>query len=60
MTGYGKPMKLPSPFVLQIFFAAGSGRGQGSPMNSLRSALTAVLASRPILKIERRGTWNAA
>ena len=48
-------MKLPSPFVFKIFFAAGSGRRPGSPMNSLRSAWTAVLASRPIPNMKTKG-----
>jgi hypothetical protein len=33
-----------SPFACQIVSKAGCGRGQGSAINSLRSALTAVLA----------------
>ena len=33
-----------SPFACRIVSKAGCGHGQGSPMNSLRSALTAVLA----------------
>jgi hypothetical protein len=40
-------MKLPSPFVFKILHTAGEDRRQGSSINSLRSALTAVLASRP-------------
>ena len=33
-----------SPFACRMLSKAGCGRGQGSPINSLRSALTAVLA----------------
>jgi hypothetical protein len=48
-------MNLPSPFVFSSFFTAGEDRRQGSPINSLRSALTAVLASRPIPNMKTKG-----
>src|SRR6266853_2050174 len=45
-----------SSFALKILDAAGCGRRQGSAMNSLRSALTAVLADPKIHRSGRRGT----
>jgi hypothetical protein len=54
----GEPVKLPSPFALKIFHAAGCGRRQGSSMNSLRSALTAVLAGSPDPEIRAKGDYE--
>jgi hypothetical protein len=42
-------------FALKILDAAGCGRRQGSAMNSLYSALTAVLADPKIRRSGRRG-----
>ena len=55
-----KPTLPKSPFACRMFSKAGCGRGQGSTMNSLRSALTAVLAGQPTLKCRRRETLNLA
>jgi hypothetical protein len=48
-------MNWPSPFVFKSFFTAGADRRQGSSINSLRSALTAVRASRPIPNMKTKG-----
>jgi len=44
-----------SPFACRMFCMAGCGRGQGSAMNSLRSALTAVLAGLTDPKMQAKG-----
>ena len=44
-----------SPFACRMFSKAGCGRGQGSAMNSLRSALTAVLAGLSDSKMQAKG-----
>jgi hypothetical protein len=44
-----------SPFACRIVSKAGCGRGQGSAMNSLRSALTAVLAGLSDPKMQAKG-----
>ena len=51
-------MKLPSPFALKILHTAGEARRQGSPMNELRSALTAGLAGQPDPKIRAKGAYE--
>ena len=48
-------MKLPFPFALNIFNACRRDRRQGSAMNSLRSALTAVLAGLTDSKMQAKG-----
>jgi len=49
---------LPSPFVFIIVYTAGEDRGQGSSINSLRSALTPVLASRPIPNMKTKRDYE--
>jgi hypothetical protein len=44
-----------SPFACRIVSKAGCGRGQGSVINSLRSALTAVLAGLTHSKMQAKG-----
>src|SRR5215471_5758541 len=44
-----------SPFACRMVSKAGCGRGQGSAMNSLRSALTAVLAGLTHSKMQAKG-----
>ena len=44
-----------SPFACRMVSKAGCGRGQGSAMNSLRSALTAVLARLTDPKMQAKG-----
>lgn len=44
-----------SPFACRMFSKAGCGHGQGSAMNSLRSALTAVLAGPTHPKMQAKG-----
>jgi len=44
-----------SPIACRMVRTAGCGRGQGSAMNSLRSALTAVLAGRRDPKTQAKG-----
>ena len=51
-------MRLPSPFALKIFSKAGEERSQGSSMNSLRSALTALLPGLPDPYIRAKGDYE--
>ena len=44
-----------SPFACWMVSKAGCGRGQGSTMNSLRSALTAVLAGPTHSQMQAKG-----
>ena len=44
-----------SPFACRMVSKAGCGRGQGSAINSLRSALTAVLAGPTHSKMQAKG-----
>lgn len=44
-----------SPFACRMVFKGGCGRVQGSAMNSLRSALTAVLAGLTDSKMQAKG-----
>ena len=44
-----------APFACRMFSKAGCGRRQGSAMNSLRSALTAVLAGQTDPKMQAKG-----
>ena len=44
-----------SPFACRMVSKAGCGRGQGSAMNSLRSALTVVLAGLTDSKMQAKG-----
>jgi hypothetical protein len=50
-----KPALRKSPFACWMFSKAGCGRRQGSAMNSLRSALTAVLAGLTDPKMQAKG-----
>ena len=44
-----------APFACRMFSKAGCGRRQGSAMNSLRSALTAVLAGQTQPQMQAKG-----
>jgi hypothetical protein len=44
-----------SPFACRMVSRAGCGRGQGSAINSLRSALTVVLAGPTLSKMQAKG-----
>ena len=44
-----------SPFACRMISKAGCGRGQGSAINSLRSAWTAVLAGQSDPKMQAKG-----